>query len=78
METIKISVKSARDVDAANAYFVTVTGLGDHQDQFDVHTNRRGRGLWIDGKQFAGTSQFSIGQNAREAIRRYFRKWYAS
>jgi allophanate hydrolase subunit 2 len=67
----KISVKQARDIDATNAFTVTV------QDEFetktyDVHTNSNGHGLWIDGKQVEGTSQFSAGKNPASAIRRYF------
>jgi hypothetical protein len=65
----KISVKSARDIDGANAYYVTVDG-----ETVAVHTNQRGYGLWIDGKQVEGTSQFSVGKNAAAAYRRYFSK----
>ena len=43
----------------------------------DVHTNEGGTGLWIDGKQVTGTSQFGVpasDSGARSAIVRFF-KW---
>lgn len=65
----KITVKIAGDVDAPNAYAVTVDGT-----TYTVHTNERGCGLWIDGKQILGTSQFNAGEKPAAAYRRYFKK----
>lgn len=70
METI-VSVKTARDIDATNAYYVTVVEFGE-KTEYTVHTNTHGHGLWIDGKQVEGTSQFNAGRNPAAAIRRYF------
>lgn len=63
----RTSVHAALDVDATNAYNVEVDGhfIG------TVHTDSHGHGLWIDGCQVEGTSQFDAGKSAREAIRRY-------
>lgn len=73
MET-KISMKIAIDIDAANAFYVTETdALTGERKVYAVHTDLHGRGLWIDGKQILGASQFSAGRNPREAIRKYFR-----
>lgn len=85
MVTMKVSVKQARDIDATNAYHVVVKEewenyLGNQwaEPMCDViaHTDHKGYGLWIDGKQVQGTCQFSAGKNPREAIRRYFHKVY--
>lgn len=75
MSNTQISVRQARDIDADNAYYVTVTTDFDARPHtYTVHTNRHGQGLWIDGRQIEGTSQFSIGRNAAAAYRRYFAK----
>lgn len=66
-----ISVKQARDVDACNAYLVTITDEMGVTKQ-TVHTNDHGEGLWIDGKQILGAAQFRAGRDPAHAIRRYF------
>ncbi len=70
----KVSVKIAPKIDAENAYNVEV--LEEYEDKptsFTVHTNRQGRGLWIDGKQVEGTGQFDLHVKDKAAkIRRYF------
>lgn len=69
----KVSVKQAPDVDATNAYAVTVTdNLNGTTWTATVHTDKNGRGLWADGQQVEGQSQFSAGKNPAAAIRRYF------
>jgi hypothetical protein len=73
MSDVKVSVKQANDVDATNAYTVTVTEYGETQTM-TVHTNSHGNGLWINGQQTLGTTQFRAGKNAAAAIRRYFAK----
>jgi hypothetical protein len=70
----RVSVKQARDVDAPNAYLVTITdemGLVTNQT---VHTNAHGEGLWANGKQILGTAQFSVGRDPARAIRRHFER----
>ena len=69
----QITIRSCRDVDAPNAYLVTIT-TDLYTEQYDVHTNSCNEGLWINGRQALGTCQFAAGSNAREAIRRYFRQ----
>ena len=69
----KVSVKRANDVDATNAYTVTVTEYG-QATTHHVHTGPAGKGLWIDGKQVEGNMQFNAGKNPSSAIRRYFTK----
>lgn len=66
----KLSVKIAGDIDHTNAHYVT-----DENGEHVVWTNERGHGLWIDGKQVAGTSQFNAGKNPSAAIRRYFKTY---
>jgi len=66
------SVRQARDVDATNAYTVTV----DSQHVGTAHTDSYGNGLWLNGKQVEGTSQFDAGKNPREAIRRYAERYW--
>lgn len=68
-DNTKISVRIAYDIDATNAYYVTVNGK-----TVTVHTDPRGRGLWVDGKQIEGTSQFAAGKDPAAAYRRYFSK----
>lgn len=65
----KISVREAYNIDAENAYRVTAA-----EKTVVVHTNESGNGLWIDGQQVEGTSQFSLrGVSDKPAkIRRYF------
>jgi len=71
--TGSITIRQCRDVDAANAFLVTITTDLDTR-QHNVHTNPRGEGLWVDGVQVLGTCQFRAGKNPREAIRRYFQR----
>jgi hypothetical protein len=76
MET-KISVKKSQY--SNDVYNVTVTTklYGEPETKtFSVETNGNGEGLWIDGRQVEGTSQFSGGKNPAAAIRRYFQKRY--
>ena len=71
----KVSVKQANDIDAANAYYVTLTDtLTGEVEEFTVHTNADGDGLWKNDQQIAGTSQFSLRGIADKAskIRREF------
>jgi len=70
----RVSVKQARDVDAANAYLVTITDELGNVTKQTVHTNDHGEGLWIDGQQVLGTSQFSAGSCPARAIRRHFER----
>jgi hypothetical protein len=67
----KISVKTARDIDATNAAYVTVKTITE-TNKYVVRTDARGRGLWIDGQQVEGLSQFNAGKNANSAYRRWF------
>ena len=77
MDEIKVSVKTAYDIDAHNAAYVTVIdGILDETHEFTVNTDKRGSGLWIDGKQTLGTCQFSAGKNPNAAYRRYFKRYY--
>lgn len=62
-----VSVKQAIDIDATNAFYVTVDG-----ETVTAHTDPHGNGLWIEGKQVEGKSQFSAGRNPASAMRRYF------
>lgn len=62
-----ISVKQARDIDHANAYTVTTDN-----ETYTIWTNDNGRGLWINGRQIEGTSQFDAGRHPDSAIRHYF------
>ncbi len=70
----KVSVTVAPDIDAENAYYVEVLEeYDDEPKRFTIHTNRQGRGLWVDGKQIEGTSQFDLHVKDKSAkIRRYF------
>jgi hypothetical protein len=68
-----VSVKKANDVDATNAYTVTVTELGETETH-TVHTDQDGKGLYQDGKQIEGRGQFDAGKDAAAAIRRYYSK----
>lgn len=65
----KISIREAHDIDAENAYRVATD-----EKIVVVHTNEKGNGLWVDGRQVEGTSQFSLrGVSDKAAkIRRYF------
>lgn len=74
MSKIKITMRLARDVDHKNAFEVTVHHTEYASEGFTVWTNDDGDGLWIDGEQEYGTSQFSAGKNPRETIRRIFDK----
>ena len=73
----RISVKQ-NSSDFTNAYTVTETvdyGAGVVETNvFTVHTGPTGNGLWINGVQVEGNSQFSAGARPGEAIRRYFQK----
>lgn len=69
----QISVKAARDIDATNAYYVTITQFGESKT-VTAHTNPQGGGLWIDGEQVEGTSQFHARRNPASAMRRYFER----
>lgn len=68
----QISIRQANDIDATNAYYVTTTDPIGRTTTVVAHTNSAGRGLWIDGRQVEGTSQFSAGRNAAAALRKYF------
>ena len=72
---MKISIKQNIHIDAANAYDVTVTDyLTGQKTNYEVHTDSNGNGLWVDGKQVVGLSQFNCGKKPTDAIRRYFNK----
>lgn len=65
----KISVKTIN----GNRFTVTTeNGFTGVSETMDVSTNKNGEGLWINGTQSLGTSQFSTGKNAGQSIRRYF------
>ena len=64
----KISLKRDIHIDAANAYTATVDG-----ETLTLSTNDNGKGLWIDGQQVEGTSQFSAGKDVAAAYRRYLK-----
>lgn len=68
----KVSVQIAADIDGANAHYVTITD-GDYSRTVAVHTNRSGEGLWEDGRQIAGTSQFDLNVKDQAAkLRRFY------
>jgi len=73
MSDVKVSIKRANDVDATNAYTVTIQQWG-MTDVQNVHTGPNGRGLWVNGQQVEGNAQFRAGKNPAAAIRRYFSK----
>ena len=74
MDKPTVSVKRAYDVDHINAYTVTVNDPNDPEGRLQVTawTGPDGTGLWEDGRQIEGHSQFSAGKNASAAIRRYY------
>lgn len=68
-----VSVRQANDVDATNAYTVTVKDdVLDETVTHTVWTGHGGKGLWIDGQQVEGLAQFNAGKDPDQAIRRYF------
>lgn len=83
--SIKVSVKKASDVDATNAYVVTIftenpnATVHSTEQVFNVHIGPKGRGLWIDGNQVLGNMQFSVSGLKRpaEKIRKYFAGFYS-
>lgn len=69
----KVSVQTATDIDGANAYYVTITDDYSEPRTVAVHTNRSGEGLWEDGRQVAGKSQFDLNVKDRAAkLRRFY------
>ena len=74
----KVSVKRANDVDATNAYTVETDNDILGKRTWNVHTNREGDGLWINGKQTLGTAQFTVAglKNPAGKIRQYFVDYY--
>ena len=62
----KITLKQNIHIDAANAYTAIVDG-----EELTLSTNDNGKGLWINGRQIEGTSQFSAGKDPAAAYRRY-------
>lgn len=68
----RVSVSKAKDVDAPNAYRVVVTDSGEVLEDVTVNTNNQDEGLWIDGQQIEGTSQFEfVGSHS---YRSYFQR----
>jgi len=78
--TCKLKFRKNIHIDATNAYDVTfLTGFKypySGEENFTVHTDPHGNGLWVNGKQAEGTCQFRGGKNVREAMRRYFLSVY--
>lgn len=69
----QISIKRARDIDAPNARYVTLLRqTAEDSETITVHTDAQGHGLWVDGVQIAGLSQFRVGRDPSAAYRRYF------
>lgn len=69
----KISVRNlVMDGRKASALVVVTNWMGTRE--YEVHTNRDGQGLWINGKQTTGTCQFGVtsAASARAAFRRWF------
>ncbi len=58
--------------DLPNVFIMTTIDIVGTTQVRMVSTNDQGEGLWVDGLQLFGTSQFSGGKNIREAIRRHF------
>lgn len=71
-----VNVKQTKKVDAENAYVVQVTEDDSNEPKvYDIHTNEKGRGLWIDGRQIEGTGQFNLNVKDKAAkLRRYFQE----
>lgn len=63
-----IKVTPAGDIDRENAHYVTVDGT-----TYALGTDREGNGLWVDGKQVLGTSQFTLNgvKDKAAKLRRY-------
>ena len=70
----KISVKVARTVDRTNAHEVTIIDRMGETTIKTAWTNKGGEGLWVDGDQVMGTSQFRFDGTA--SIRAYFAARY--
>jgi hypothetical protein len=69
-----VSVKKF-DIASPYANAFTVTVANDYETvEYEVYTNEKGNGLWIDGKQSLGTTQFNAGKNPAAKIRRLFQK----
>ena len=45
-----------------------------YQVAYACHTNQDGEGLWVNGKQVAGTSQFHLSANKQTAKRQILRR----
>ena len=74
----KVSMKADNNSGADNCYIVTITPPYGNMVTVTAWTNEQGNGLWIDGKQIKGTSQFyTNGRNVAAAMRRYFEKYPA-
>lgn len=77
---MSVSVKNVQEYGTAGfAAIVTVDGLnewGQPREPVEVNTNRSGNGLWIEGKQVAGTSQFSVRTKTKAAFRAAMYRWF--
>lgn len=70
MET-RISVKQDIHSNQENGYIVTVDNpYTGEKKTLHVNTDQHGNGLWIDGKQTEGTTQFRFRNS--NSYRRYF------
>jgi len=75
---IKIRLKVANDIDRHNAYTAKIIAMPlDDVLILTLWTDSRGQGLWINGMQALGTSQFDIGKNAAAAYRRYLSRRFS-
>jgi hypothetical protein len=54
----KVSMKADNNSGADNCYIVTITPPYGNMVTVTAWTNEQGNGLWINGKQIEGTSQF--------------------
>ena len=71
----KIQVRNVRQVERKFEATVTVNDtLAGTSKTYEVNTNKRGEGFWIDGKQCAGTCQFSA--TSKNAFRAAVRRWF--
>lgn len=72
----KVSLRKNKSIDANNAYRVTtIDDVTGEAEVMDVHTSSRNEGLWINGSQVEGTSQFTfVGSHS---YRSYFQNRYS-
>ena len=73
------TIKSENFERDGNKVSLTVIVKDEWEDEpkvYECHTNESGCGIWINGKQRSGTSQFAVPESdsgARRAIKNWFR-----